>query len=136
MNKIPSTNQFWQKNIFFIIALLVALSVTWKIIDQVNYNYELEQQADETRAMINLLNQQKKNQTLNNEFFRSDYYLDLAKREQQGYTLPDESVLIINENKIIQIKNEYQPKINTPEETVQESSNLQNWQNFIFGGKD
>ena len=133
MDKFSRTSDFWRKNILFIAALLIALMVTWKIIDQVNHNYRLEQRAGELRARSDLLAQQIKNQNLNNEFFRSDYYLELAIREQQGYLLPDENVLIIDEQKIIQIKKDYQPEVVITDETpAVESSNLQQWRNFVF----
>ena len=133
MDKFSRTSDFWRKNILFIAALLIALMVTWKIIDQVNHNYRLEQRAGELRARSDLLAQQIKNQNLNNEFFRSDYYLELAIREQQGYLLPDENVLIIDEQKIIQIKKDYQPEVViTDESPTVESSNLQQWRNFVF----
>ena len=132
MDKISQANPFWQKNILFVIALVISVAVTWRIINQVNHNHQLEQQAAEKRARIKLLDQQKKNQILNNEFFRSNYYLDLAIREQQGYTLPGESILVIDEQKIAQIKEVYQPQTVIEETPPPSLSNLEKWRNFIF----
>ncbi len=137
MNQIARPSRFWQKNLFFLLALLVAVLVTWKIIQQANHNWQLDQQAAEIRARINLLEQQKKNQALENEFFRSEYYVHLAIREQQGYLLADEIVLVINSDKIERLKNEYQtPFIEEEEEESETHSNLQQWWHFVFGSSE
>ena len=133
MNQIAQPSRFWQKNLFFLLALLVAVSVTWKIIQQANHNWRLDQQAAEIRARINLLEQQKKNRALENEFFRSEYYVNLAIREQQGYLLADEIVLVINSDKIARLKNEYQTPVITEEQESETHSNLQQWWHFVFG---
>ena len=133
MNKRTNKQHFWQKNLFFVIALLVALMITWKIIDQANHNYKLHQQAAEIQARIDLLNQQRKNQALDNEFLRSDYYLDLAIREQKGELLPGESVYVIDRSEINQRRDSYRPQGETEEEPEIEYTNLEKWWNFIWG---
>ena len=136
MNQITRPSRFWQKNLFFLLALLVAVLVTWKIIQQANHNWQLDQQAAEIRAHIDLLEQQKKNQALENEFFRSEYYVNLAIREQQGYLLADESVLVINSDKIAQLKSEYQTPAVIKKEEIKTDSNLQQWWHFVFGSPE
>ncbi|MYB39756.1 hypothetical protein F4X86_00470 [Candidatus Saccharibacteria bacterium] len=133
MDKIAPTDRFWRKNALFIAALLVAVAVTWQIIEQANRNHRLQRQAGEIEAMNSLLEQQKKNQALDNEFLRSEYYLDLAIREQQGYTLPGESVLIISGEKISRLKATYQPQAAPAETDEPVVSNLSRWRDFIFG---
>ena len=133
MDKIAPTDRFWRKNALFVVALLVAVAVTWQIIEQANRNHRLQQQAGEIEAMNSLLQQQKKNQVLDNEFLRSEYYLDLAIREQQGYTLPGESVLIISGKKISSLKAAYQPQAAPVETDEPVASNLSRWRDFIFG---
>ena len=133
MKEIASISQSWRKNLPFIAALLLALLVTWQIINRANYNYRLQQQANELQAENNLLEQQARNQSLDNEFLRSDYYLDLAIREQQGHVLPGESSLIISRQKISQLKAAYRPKAAADETEQAVPSNFQQWRNFVSG---
>ena len=135
MKLIARLPQFWRQNLLFLAALAVAILVTWKIIHQANLNQNLDQQAAEIRARSDLLEQRIKNQTLENEFFRSDYYVDFAIREQQGYLLADESVLILYLEKIAQLKNEYQQQPADEPEEAGQPSNLQQWQSFVFGSR-
>ena len=125
-------SQPWKQSLFFVGALLLTLILTWKTVDQAGRNQRLETQAEEIQARINLLEQQKKNQALENEFFRSEYYLDLAVREQQGLLLEDEAVLVINPDKIAQLKQDYQlPAAEEPAEE-EELSNLEMWWRLVF----
>ena len=133
MDKIAPTDRFWRKNALFVAALLVAVTVTWRIIDQANRNHRLQRQANEIEAMNDLLKQQRQNQALDNEFLRSEYYLDLAIRQQQGYALPGESVLIISAEKIGRLKAAYQPQAAPAEAAEAPASNLSRWRDFIFG---
>ena len=132
MNQIALKSHPWRQSLFFLGALMLALFITWKTVDQAGHNQRLEQQAEEIRARIDLLEQQKKNQALENEFFRSEYYLNLAIREQQGLLLPGEVVLVINPDKIAQLRDEYRPA--AAEETTEEEelSNLEQWWRFVF----
>ena len=133
MKLIARLPQFWRQHLLFLAALAVAILITWKIIHQSNLNWGLDQQAAEIRARSDLLEQQIKNQSLENEFFRSDYYVDLAVREQQGYLLANESVLIIRSEKITRLKNEYQQQPVDEAEEAGQLSNLEQWRRFVFG---
>ena len=133
MKPIARLPQFWRQHLLFLAALAIAVLITWKIIHQANLNWGLDQQAAEIRARSDLLEQSIKNQTLENEFFRSDYYVDLAVREQQGYLLPEENVLIIDSEKIARLKDEYRPPLAEESETAGETSNLERWWRFVLG---
>ena len=126
--RIPSIS-FVRKNLVLFISLGLAIIVTWGIIDQTNRNRLLEQQAIEKRASIKLLEQQIKKRALDNEFLKSDYYLDLAIREQQGYLLPGESVLVINKEQIKQLRQDYKPH-NLGLQEGEEEKQLSTWQEW------
>ena len=133
MKRIAHLPLFWRQHLLFLAALAVAVLITWKIIHQANLNWSLDQQAAEIRARSDLLEQRIKNQSLENEFFRSDYYVDLAIREQQGYLLADETLLIIAPDTISQLKNEYQQQPTDETEEAGPLSNLEQWRRFVFG---
>lgn len=114
-------------------ALLIALAIAWQIINQANRNRHLQRQADRLQAEIELLQQTNKNQHLINEFLQTGYYLDFAIRQQQGYTLPGESLLIISEEKIEGIHQDYANQI--PDESGEDepTSTWHQWRHFFFG---
>ena len=130
----PTTNQppVWQKNLFLVAAGVISLFITWNIIQRANQNRQLQQQAIQIQAEIDLLQQQKKNQTLDNTFLESDYYLDFAVRNQQGYLLPEEKLLIIDEERITELETEYSPPATTVAIEEVETTNLQQWWDFVF----
>ncbi|MCY3804493.1 MAG: septum formation initiator family protein [Candidatus Saccharibacteria bacterium] len=109
--------------------------IAWQIINQTVTTSDIEQQKLEKEAQIQLLEQQNQRQKLENQFLASDYYVDLAIRRQQGYTLEDENLYVIGHDKIQRLKKIYQPPQTAEKTQIDqvEQSNLDAWFDFLFG---
>ncbi|MCA9348558.1 septum formation initiator family protein [Candidatus Saccharibacteria bacterium] len=125
-----------RSNLTLLFFIVISLAITWATVNQIEYNYRLEQRSRTLEAEIGVLQQQQTNQELRNQFYETDYYLDLAARKQLGLVKPGEKVALINQSDIDAVLNESKQSIDQPQSSVvkQESaSNLEQWARFFSG---
>lgn len=115
-------------------CLVIAGILIWGTFTQIEKNHEFERQVLEQEAQIVLLDQQIKNQELLNEFFKTDYYLDISAKKQLGVVSPGETVYKINRENLVKEKEDYEKTMVTPSNKASLSvSNLTNWWRFFQG---
>lgn len=121
-------------NLVLLLFIVVSLAITWATIDQIDYNYRLEQQARTLEEQNAVLAQENANQELRNQFYQSEYYLELAARKQLGLVEPGEKVAIISQQAIDDIVARY------PDEEIEQiategekASPLEQWYRFFSG---
>jgi len=119
------------KNLGLYLLVVIALSVTWSSIKVIQKNYGLEKQITALQQEDKTLDQQNKNQNLENEYYQSNAYLDLAARKYFDKAAPGEKLILVpstvsqqyihaeNDNSVNQVASKPNPKI------------IQNWQNWI-----
>lgn len=122
---------FETRNLGLYAVFIIALSVTWSSIKIIQKNYELEKQINQLQQEVTIQDQTNKNQSLKNEYFKTDAYLDIAARKYFGKSLPGE--------KLIQVSPDVSQKYTHPEaEPVSTQTAVrtapkfvQNWQDWI-----
>lgn len=122
-------------NLTLLFFIAVSLAITWATIGQIEYNYRLEQRARTLEEEVAVLRQQNINQDLRNEFFETNYYLELSARRQLGLVSPGEKVAIINRQDIEAVLAEFPEE---PEEIAAETietnaSPIEQWFRFFSG---
>lgn len=110
-------------------AALIALSWIWGALDMMQRNYALQQQIDLKRRELQLAELQRDNLALQNQYYETTEYQELAVRESLGEVRPGEHVLVLPENTAAQDDNAVGAA-----SLLSESSNLEQWVNFLFGG--
>lgn len=123
------------RNLGLYALVIIALSVTWSSIKVIQKNYGLEKQITVLQQQVDILNQQTKNLKLENQYYNTTAFLDLAARKYFGLANPGE--------KLILVPTEVAQKYIHPAPTSTSSSipkkpkshfiqNLQDWTNFFL----
>ena len=92
-------------------------------------NWELEQRVGQRRYEKQLLELEVETLRLENEYYKSAEYQELAAREKQNKMLPGEHLVYLPPNSE-SAKNKYQ-NLDTPD--YPEPSNFEQWMSFLFG---
>lgn len=120
-------------NIVIMIALLLCFSFTWGAISSMSRNWSLAAEVASREREKALLELEVETLELENSYYLSEEYQELAARKYQGKKLPGETMIYLPKN------SEYakQKHTNTPETspsiTLEEMSNFEQWIKFIFG---
>ena len=120
-------------NLVILAALLIAAGWAWGSLQVMQRNYALQREVDYKKRQLQLAELQKANLRLQNKFYQTDEYKELALRDSLGLVMPGEKLLILPENSA-EAKAADKAATQTTDTTVQETSNLEQWLNFLFGG--
>ena len=120
-------------NLVILAALLIAAGWAWGSLQVMQRNYALQREVDYKKRQLQLAELQKANLRLQNKFYQTDEYKELALRDSLGLVMPGEKLLILPENSA-EAKAADKEATQTTDTTVQETSNLEQWLNFLFGG--
>lgn len=130
--------QYWLKhdllvfdNVVLIIALVFCLVWTWGSISSMTRNWDLAQTLMSRQREKALLELEVETLELENEYYLSDEYQELAARKYQGKLLPGETMVYLPES-----SNLAQPSDSEEETTpiaTDMMSNFEQWLAFLFG---
>lgn len=120
-----------------ILFLVVVLMISWSGVKVIDTNYGLQRQIaalEQQNAVQQLSNQ---NLSLQNDYFESNQYLELAARQNFGLAAPGETVLIVPRS--VALKHTIEPLTQpAKEDTIAKSKqaawqrNLQAWMSFFL----
>lgn len=119
-------------NVVILVAFLIAASWVWGSLGMMQRNYSLQKEVDLKKRQLELTELQRDKLDLQKRYYQTAEYQELAVRESLGLVRPGEKVLILPENsqaaKDADKTNDVTPVV------VAQSSNLEQWINFLFGG--
>ncbi len=110
----------------YVIAL-VALSVTWTSTNIVQRNYRLQKEVSTLQQELENVRIEVENQKLQNAYYASDAYLELAAKRQLNRGEPGEKLLIVPRS----VANSLIPPKTETSNTSQAESQLSNWQAWL-----
>lgn len=117
-----------------LVAFLIAAGWVWGSLGVMQRNYLLQKEVDHKKRQLQLAELQKESLELQNRYYQTNEYKELALRESQGLVMPGEKVLILPENsESVKESDSSKGSITSSGEALGES-NLQQWMNFLFGG--
>jgi len=120
-------------NVVIIVAAICCLIWTWGSISSMTRNWSLAQEVASRQREKALLELEVETLELENEYYLSAEYQELAARKYQGKMLAGETMIYLPENSEA-AKNKHQnsePADVGP--AVAESSNFEQWLTFLFG---
>lgn len=132
--------QYWMKHELFTfervvlaIAAVFCLVWTWGSIDAMTRNWALAQELMSRQREKALLELEVETLELENEYYRSPEYQELAARKYQGKMLPGETMIYLPDNSDT-ARNKHKTK-SEDETTVATTTmnNLEQWMAFLFG---
>lgn len=119
------------------VVLMVALGLcfifTWGAISSMSRNWSLAQEVANRQRAKAVLELEVETLELENAYYLSDEYQELAARKYQGKKLPGETMVYLPPNSET-AKNQHQPDA-APDAavTVATMSNFEQWLKFLFG---
>jgi cell division protein FtsB len=78
-----------------VVFVVIVLLVSWSGIKTIQTNYGLQKQIAELNQQNSLKKLENSNLALQNEYFKSRQYLELAARQNYGLALPGEKEVIV-----------------------------------------
>lgn len=118
-------------NVVIVVAFLIAASWVWGSLTMMQRNYNLQKEVDYKKRQLELVELQRDNLDLQKRYYQTEEYQELAVRESLGLVRPGEKVLILPENSEA-AKNADLPQ--TVSVSTAQTTNIQQWINFLFGG--
>ncbi len=128
------------RNIGLYIFTIVILAITWSGIKTVQTNYELQKKIATLKQQNTVLDLQNGNSALQNEYYKTAQYLELAARQQLGLAAPGETVLLVPQTVALKHFDSRVSVVNPPSTTDDQSKsklvrNVEAWRDFLFGHK-
>jgi len=119
-------------NVIIIIAAAFCLVWTWGSIAAMSRNWSLSQEVLEHQREKSLLELEVEMLELENEYYTSNEYQELAARKYQNKKLPGEVMVYLPSNSAAAKTKHQTPAEGTTNE-VEERTNFQQWVAFLFG---
>lgn len=115
-----------------VVFAVIVLLISWSGIKTIQTNYELQKQISALKQQNAVADLQNKNTAMQNEYYKTDDYLELSARRNFGLGKPGETELLVPESVALS----YAPEISAPTTATLEpdaqASNWQAWVNFFL----
>lgn len=115
-----------------VVFAAIVLLISWSGIKTIQTNYELQKQISTLQQQNAVRDLENKNLELQNEYFKTDDYLELSARRNFGLGKPGETVVLVPQS----VAFTYAPEIKQPPASAvvkpTEVSNMQRWINFFL----
>ena len=124
---------FTLNNAVIVVAFAIAAGWVWGSLGVMQRNYTLQKELDDKNRQLIIAQLDTASAKLQQRYYQTDEYKELAVRERLGLVTPGESVLILPPNSKSAIDaDKTTPVISTvPSQPV---GNFQQWMNFLLGG--
>lgn len=125
------------RNIGLYIFAVIVLAITWSGIKTVKTNYELQKKISTLQQQNAVLKLQNENASLQNQYYQTDQYLELAARQSFGLAAPGDQILLIPKDVAMKYVD---PGLNSTtssqakaDNRPQYKKNLEAWRDFLLG---
>lgn len=124
---------FTLNNAVIAIAIAIAAGWAWGSLGVLQRNYNLQKELDDKNRQLIVAQLDTASAKLQQRYYQTDEYKELAVRERLGLVTPGESVLILPPNSQGAIDaDKVTPLVAVT--TPKPVSNFQQWMNFLLGG--
>ena len=131
--------QYWLKhdlfvfdNIFLLGALIFSLMWTWGSVSSMSHNWSLAEELASKQREKALLELEVETLELENDYYLSDEYQELAARKYQGKMLAGETMVYLPDNSEL-AKNKHKTVATEENLATETRSNFEQWLSFLFG---
>lgn len=124
-------NYLTLNNVIIGFAFVIAIGWVWGSLGVMQRNYTLQQNLNRKNQELQLAQLETRSLELEQQYFKTGEYQELAVRARLGKGLPDEKVLILpkqDENTLLTPTTTRQPT-GRPDQP----SNFEQWMDFLFG---
>ncbi len=122
-------------NAVILIAFIIAANWVWGSLGVMQKNFTLQKELDDKKRQLIVSQLDNENAKLEQRYYQTDEYKELAVRERLGLVTPGESVLILPPNSQ-KIKDEDKATTVISSPQIPPTSNFTQWINFLFGNNN
>jgi hypothetical protein len=119
-------------NAVIFVAFVIACNWIWGSLGMMQRNFTLQKELDDKSRQLIVAQLDTDNAKLEQRYYQTDEYKELAVRQQLGLVTPGESVLILPSNSPAVIAADKAAATSTTVKAVP-ISNFAQWTNFLFG---
>ena len=120
-------------NIVLFLALVLCLAFTWGAISSMSRNWTLAQEVINRQRSKALLELEVETLELENTYYLSEEYQELAARKYQGKMLPGETMIYLPENSVAAKTKHGDTPSGEVANLDEPMSNFEQWMTFLFG---
>ncbi len=132
--------RYWLKHDLFslrlvvlVLAIAICLAFSWGAISAMSRNWALAQELINRQHELALLELEVDTLELENEYYLSDEYQELAARKYRNKKLPGETMIYLPANSETAKNKHKTANTNQAEFELENYSNFQQWMQFLFG---
>lgn len=119
-------------NIVVTVGLVISIGWVWGSLEVMDRNYKLQKELDDKSRQLIVAQLDMENEKLQQRYYKTFEYQELAVRQRLNLVSPGESVLILPENSAeAKAVDEVSSGDNENDVPI---SNFNQWMNFLFGG--
>lgn len=125
------------RNVALYIFSIVVLAITWSGVKTLQNNYDLQKKISTLKQQNTVLALQNDTTALQNKYYQTDEYIDLAARQNLGLAAPGEKELLIPKS----VAMKYIDQTLVPASKASTDNrptfikNLEAWRDFLLGRK-
>lgn len=120
-------------NIIIIVALVLCFIFTWGAISSMSRNWRLAAEVASREREKALLELEVETLELENNYYLSEEYQELAARKYQGKKLPGETMIYLPKNSDYAKQKHAETSTASVDTVSSEASNFEQWTKFLFG---
>lgn len=119
-------------NAVILVAFIIAANWVWGSLGVMQKNYTLQKELDDKSRQLIVAQLDNENAKLEQRYYKTTEYKELAVRQRLGLVTPGERLLILppNSQAVINADKSVQA---VSETELPPTSNFQQWMNFLFG---
>jgi len=121
-------------NAVILVAFVIASSWIWGSLQMMQRNFTLQKELDDKSRQLIVAQLDTDNAKLEQRYYKTDEYKELAVRQRLGLVTPGEHLLILPPNSQAVINSD-KAAATRPSNADVQISNFGQWMNFLFGGK-
>ena len=118
-------------NVVIAVGLVIAAGGIWGSLQMMQRNYTLQKQLDDMSRQLIVAQLDTANAELEQKYYKTNEYQELAVRERLGLVIPGESVLILPKNS--ENAKNADIAISAAITKTTTTSNFRQWMNFLSG---
>ncbi len=121
-----------------VVFVVIVLLISWSGIKTIQTNYELQKQISGLKQQTDVQKLQNNNLALQNDYFKSNQYLELSARQNFGLAAPGEKEIIVPQSVALSYTVN-PPASKTPSASDQlpaYQKNFQSWVDFFLHRQD
>jgi len=125
------------RNVALYIFALIVLAITWSTIKTIQNNYELQKQISVLKQQNDILSLQNNNQRLQNKYYQTDSYQELAARQNLGLAESGEKILLVPKSVALKYVGDADAVdtalVQSTDNRSRYTKNFEAWRDFLLG---